>query len=197
MVVDQREELTNLQKKTLRNQLNPHFMFNSLSCLAEMIHSDPDSAENYVIKLSNTYRFLLNHLDCDYATLDESVRFIRNYVQMQEVRVAGTIILEIDDLHGASDERLFSMSLQLLVENAIKHNWPSEDETLNISIRREGNNIVVRNNKFAHSEHHESHGIGLETIMQRYRLEGVREPVITQDDESFEVKLRIIKKKLS
>lgn len=191
-VVSQGQALNDLQKQTLRNNLNPHFVLNSLSSIAELIHSDPYKAEDYVVGLSRAYRFMLTHLEHDCVTIDESCAFIKQYVKLQNVRVPGTIQLEIDNLKPKANECLFSLSLQLLVENAIKHNYPDVGETLEINISREDDEIVVRNNRSKKHVSKESFGLGLESLTRRYQLQYMPVPVVRDCDEYFEVRMKII-----
>ena len=109
-----------LQKKYLKLQLDPHFVFNSLSSLTGMIEETPKQAEDYVVKLSHTYRYILRHIDCDYTSLSEAADFIKTYVSMLNMRYDGNIELDIADLHTHEDECVLSLSLQLLIENAVK-----------------------------------------------------------------------------
>jgi len=192
MAVKQNKELVDWQKKALRSQLNPHFVFNSLNSLAELIHSNPDTAEEYVLRLSRAYRYVLSHLENDYARLDESCSFVCDYVALQQLRVPGKITLAIDDMNASMCDCLFSLSMQVLVENAIKHSFPVAGQELKIMISRHGDEIVMRNNLLGDSKAQASFGLGLETLIKRYRLEGMAEPVITLDDRCFEVKMKLL-----
>ncbi len=202
MVIRQKDQLTTLQKKALKSQLDPHFIFNSLSALTELIHQNPRQAEDYVVRLSRVYRYILSFLEEDYCTLNDSVRFIQDYVALQEIRLPGKIALQIDTLEDGTEQLyLFPLSLQLLVENAIKHNFPEEDEVLYIHILREADKIVVRNNTkvidtqvmLKNGQIEDSFGIGLETLRQRYQMEGVTGFEVTSDVSYFEVKMPLLK----
>lgn len=196
IVVNQNSQLAELQKKALKNQLDPHFVFNSLSSLAELIHQDPDRAESYVIRVSRAFRFLLSHIEDDYSNLSESIKVIKDYAAIQQIRLQGKLELDINVDHYTNDEYLYVMCLQLLVENAIKHNQPEENETLRIYILREGNEIIVRNKikQGAKSSVKSpvSFGIGLRALTRRYEIDNQPLPVIKNDGEWYEVRISII-----
>lgn len=199
MVIRQKDELTMLQKKALKSQLDPHFVFNSLSALTELIHQNPTQAEGYVIRLSRVYRYILSRLEEDYATLSESLSFVEDYVALQEIRLPGKIGLKIDIQEEGANEYLFPLSLQLLIENAVKHNFPDEDEVLFIHILREDDEIIVRNSMKTDPEvptpigTNPSFGIGLETLRQRYLMEGMPEPTVKVFERWFEVRMKLVK----
>lgn len=193
IVLRQKDELILLQKRVLKSQLDPHFVFNSLSTLAELIRQNPTQAEDYVIRLSRTYRYILSHMEHDYATLEESLDFIRDYVSLQQIRLDGKVHLDIDVPDSSQPFYLFPMALLLLVENAIKHNRPPKNETLHIEIFRDNAELVVRNNIHSARIFSESFGVGLESLRKRYLLEGLNAPVCCYDGQSFEVRVLLLK----
>lgn len=193
IVIRQKDELNRLQKKILKSNLDPHFVFNSLSILAELIHQNPIQAENYVIQLSRTYRYILSHLEQDYADIDESINFIKDYIALQKIRLDGQIELSIELQGPQTDRKIFPMALQLLIENAIKHNCPNAGETLHITILATDTHIVVRNSMKASKRPLKSYGIGLESLRKRYLMEGMPAPTITYNGEWYEVSLPVLK----
>lgn len=187
-----------LQRRYLMLQLDPHFVFNSLSSLAGMIEESPKMAEEYVVKLSHIYRYILQHIDKDYMTIGEGIDFIQSYVSLLNMRYDNGIVLKSDHLCGASDECILSLSLQLIIENAVKHNSPQGGKTLLIEVSRLGNMLVIKNNRLYTGSHNdqtiESYGIGISNLKQRYRLEGQEDPTFIATEDTFEVRLPIIKK---
>lgn len=177
MIVLKGKENLALQKRYLMMQLDPHFVFNSLSSLAGMIGEDPKMAEDYVVKLSHIYRYILQQIDKEYITL----------------------VLHADDLYGDRDECILSLSLQLIIENAVKHNCPQSSTELHVSLGRQGDMLVIKNNRIytnlTNDQSIESYGIGISNLKQRYRLEGEAEPEFIAHKDSFEVRLPIIKRK--
>lgn len=199
MIVLKGKENLALQKRYLMMQLDPHFVFNSLSSLAGMIGEDPKMAENYVVKLSHIYRYILQHIDKEYITLADGTDFIKSYLGLLNMRYDNAIVLHADDLHGDRDECILSLSLQLIIENAVKHNCPQNGTGLHVSLGRQGDMLVIKNNRIYTNNNNdqsiESYGIGISNLKQRYRLEGEAEPEFITHKDSFEVRLPIIKRK--
>lgn len=187
-----------LQKKYLKLQLDSHFMFNSLSSLAGMIEEDPHMAEEYTVRLSHIYRHILRHIDRDYISISEGIAFIRAYVEMLNMRYDNSICLSAEGVWGEDDEHILSLSLQLLIENAVKHNYPQRNEKLRIEISRQGNMLTIRNNRiYTHGrngQNAESYGIGISNLQQRYKLECTESIKVNASPEYFEVILPIIKR---
>lgn len=198
VVINKTRENFALQKKYLKLQLNPHFVFNSLSSLTGMIETDQEMAEQYVVKLSHIYRHILSYIENDYITIDEGLHFSKEYVDMLNMRYQNKIELQIVDCQSIRNEYLLSQSLQLLIENAVKHNSPTGDEKLIIKISRLDDMLVVRNNRLytygRNDQRIESYGIGLNNLERRYEMECDRKPIITGDEDFFEVKLPILRK---
>lgn len=194
VILKQNQDIAEFKKQILKNNLTPHFVFNSLNVLAELIYQDQEKAEQYTIHFSNLYRYILSNIDCDYSTLEDSLKVVQDYIALQEVRVIGNIKLTIDVPTLNGNQYLFSMSLQTLIENAIKHNTPDCNETLLISIGKVGNNIFVRNKIKENKSNPESYGIGLETLFQRYRMDNLPVPEINCNDGYYEVRMPIITK---
>ncbi len=197
VVIQRNRENFDLQKKYLKLQLNPHFVFNSLSSLAGMIGTDQEMAEEYVVKLSHIYRKMLNHIEKDYITISEALEFSRIYVDMLNMRYENNIELEIEDCNGAGNECILSMSLQLLIENAVKHNAPVGDEKLCIRISRTKDYLSIWNNRLyargRNDQKIESYGIGLSNLERRYVMECGEKPKISETESSFEVELPILR----
>jgi len=194
MAIRQKDELVAMQKRALKRQLDPHFVFNSLSSLAELTHESPEKAEHYVVKLSKVYRYILSHIEQDYSSVEDSIHFIQDYVALQEIRLMGKVELQVDAFPVEQNEMLLPMSLQLLVENAIKHNPPTSEKPLIIQISRENDKLVVRNTVFTVNEPVTSFGIGLESLRERCQIEGLTPPEMHILDGWFEVRVPIIKK---
>ena len=115
------------------------------------------------------------------------------------MRYDNAIVLHADDLHGDRDECILSLSLQLIIENAVKHNCPQSGIELHVSLGRQGDMLVIKNNRIYANHNNdqsvESYGIGISNLKQRYRLEGEAEPEFIAHQDSFEVRLPIIKRK--
>ena len=196
-VIMKNKENIELQKKYLKLQMDPHFVFNSLSALAGMIEENPRMAEDYVVKLSHIYRYILQHIDNDYMSISKGKEFIKAYVDLLNTRYNDNIVLNDEGLRGESDECIFSLSLQLLIENAVKHNSPYKGNILWIDISRQDDMFVIKNNIICPLDKKQviaSTGLGINNLKRRYRLECGKEPQFIVNEGSFEVKLPIIKK---
>lgn len=187
-----------LQKKYLKLQLDPHFVFNSLSSLAGMIEAEPGRAEKYVVRLAQVYRYTLRNIDQDYITVCEAMNFARTYVSLLNLRYDDKIILESDDEEADGKDKILALSLQLLIENAVKHNSPQENDPLHIQLSVRNNMLVIKNNRiYAHGHNDqiiESYGIGLKNLKQRYELECGKKISYSVTNGYFEIHLPIIKK---
>ena len=188
-----------LQKKYLKLQLDPHFVFNSLSSLAGMIEDEPQRAEEYVVRLSQVYRYMLFNIDQDYITISEAMDFTRTYVSLLNLKYNDKIILELDEEKVKEEDRILALSIQLLIENAVKHNSPQENNPLHIQISVQDNMLAIKNNRIYFHRHNdqivESYGIGLKNLKQRYELECGKEIGYSVTHDFFEIRMPIIKKK--
>lgn len=197
-IIKNKEANITLQKRYLKLQLDPHFVFNSLASLVGMISLDPPKAEKYAIKLSHIYRHILNHIDNDYITLADAKSFAEEYVDMLNLRYDNHIVLHTNLLNNNEKEYILSLSLQLLIENAVKHNPPSLNVPLHICILKQENVIIVRNNRIdtttPNDSIYQSYHLGLENLTKRYLFETKLKPSIICTEKLFEVKLPIIRK---
>jgi LytS/YehU family sensor histidine kinase len=164
-----KQESTLAKFESLRNQVNPHFLFNSLNALTNLVYEDPDKAAKFIKQLSEVYRYLLETRDKEVVQLDEEEKFLKSYLYLQEIRFGSklTISVSLDD----SECMVAPLALQMLVENAIKHNEISEEHPLHIRLFVEPGFVVVENNlqpKRILGE--ESPGVGLENICKRYEF---------------------------
>ncbi len=196
LIVSRQKEVIELKKRELKQQLDPHFIFNSLSILAGLTRVDAKAAEEYTVRLAKNYRYIINNVDQELVTIHEAIKQVQNYAYLLQVRFPKHIQFDVSGIAARTNECLLSLSLQLLVENAVKHNFPNEDHTLCISIRREGDDIVVSNNlkQGGNRTNTPSCGIGLSNLRQRYLLISDKLPVISMKNGFFEVRLPIIKK---
>ena len=198
IIILKNKENVCLQKKYLKLQLDPHFVFNSLSSLAGMIEDEPQRAEEYVVRLSQVYRYTLFNIDQDYMTISEAMDFARTFVSLLNLKYNDKIILELDEEKVKGEDRILALSIQLLIENAVKHNSPQENRPLHIQISVQENMLTIKNNRiYFHGRNDqiaESYGIGLKNLRQRYELECGKKIGYSFTRDSFEIRLPIIKK---
>jgi hypothetical protein len=186
-----REQLA-LQYETLKSQVNPHFLFNSLNAVTSLISTDPDKAILFVKKLSEVFRYVLEQKDNEIITLDTELQFLDSYIFLQKIRFGENLTVNID----VSDRKLLivPLSLQLLIENAIKHNVISKEHPLTINITsKEGNYLVVSNN-LKKKRALTSNNLGLENIRSRYQFFTTNPLIVTESESEFRVEIPLIEK---
>ena len=158
-----------------------------------MIGEDPKMAEDYVVKLSHIYRYILQHIDKKYITLADGTDFIKSYIGLFNMRYDNAIVLHADDLHGDRNECILSLSLQLIIENAVKHNSITGGNPLHIRIRTEGESFLIENNYTPRSDgDKESLGMGLERIRSVYRFYTEENISISVGDGTFRCRLPLL-----
>ena len=180
----EKEQISN-QLAGLRHQLSPHFLFNSFNALQSLIEEDPQKAQQFVQQLSGMYRYTLVNAEEPLVPLSDELHFIEKYLYLQQVRFGKNLKSTIDAEPGCMNMLLPSLSLQILVENAIKHNIVSASRPLHISILESGNQIQVINELQPRADTGTNTGIGLENLFKRYQLLNAGEPVIRRDDGKF------------
>jgi hypothetical protein len=189
-----REEQLIFQYETLKSQVNPHFLFNSLNTLSSLVYRDPELSDKFINKLSSIYRYILENMNVDLVNLAQEIEFIRKYFELQQVRDNGKIELEIRiDRPEAYD--ILPISLQLLMENAFKHNAATREKPLKLRISLDDKNQVVEfSNNFQPKVQMEgSNGIGLKNLGERIKLTLHREMEILKHDETFLVRVPVKK----
>lgn len=180
------------QYESLKNQINPHFLFNSLNALTHLVYEDQDQAALFIRKLAEVYRYVLDTHEKEVVPLAEEVTFIQSYIFLHKIRFEDNLQMEVQ---LPEDENLMlpPLSLQMLLENAIKHNEISDAHPLHICITQEGEHIVVRNNLQKKSLKEYSSGLGLQNIRSRYEQLSNLSVEILEDLHSFTVKLPLLK----
>ena len=171
----------------LKNQLDPHFLFNSLNVLTSLIDENPDNAQKFTTSLSKVYRYVLEQKNKDMVTVDEELAFAKTYMSLLKMRFEDSIIFDIPDRASNLESKVVPLSLQLLLENAVKHNMVTSSKPLHIKIYEEGNALVIANNLQPKQIVKKSSGVGLSNIKQRYSLLTDRKLIINQNASSFAV----------
>jgi hypothetical protein len=187
-----REENLIFQNETLKNQINPHFLFNSLNTLSALVSSQPDIAEEFIHRLSSIYRYILENSSKDRLALSVELSFIRDYFFLHKIRDDGKIQLEIN-VDETDDSEILPVSLQILVENAVKHNKATRESPLVISIFIENKYVVVKNNLQKMAVKLESTQIGLRNLARRISLNTGKTIIIEETSTEFIVKIPLIK----
>lgn len=178
--------------ESLKNQVNPHFLFNSLNALTNLVYEDQDKAVKFIKQLSEVYRYVLDTREKEVVPLEEEIRFLRAYLFLQQIRFGSKLVVEID-IHNAGEIRIAPLALQMLLENAIKHNIVSEADPLRIRVHTNSHYIIVENNIQKKAMLGEpSLGVGLENIRKRYEFLSTVRVEVNQDQSRFQVKLPVL-----
>lgn len=188
-----KSETYKAELENLRNQINPHFLFNSLSTLQTLIHKNPISAEKYLLSLSDFYRKALLSNQANKTTLKTELETIKSYIFLLKTRFENGLIIEIDIDKESYHFNLPIFSLQLLIENSIKHNVVSNDNPLFINVYQEDlTSVTVTNNIQPKIKKEKSTETGLINLKKRYQLLGIDNGVvINQKDNYFHVTLKL------
>lgn len=180
------------QFEILKNQINPHFLFNSMNILSSLISTNPKKAIEFTTRFSKLYRSVLELREQLIISLDQELEFVRAYLFLQKMRFDDSLQLkiEIEDRHRESC--LPPFALQILVENAIKHNIISEDTPLNINISTSGNFVTVSNNLQPRGSVTDSTKIGLSNLKARYEM--ITDTTISfgEEDQYYIAKIPLI-----
>jgi two-component system, LytTR family, sensor kinase len=172
--------------ESLKEQINPHFLFNSLGTLRAMIHENDENAEQYLLRLSTVYRQYLTKRNHPTNTLSEELAFLDSYLYMLRFRYEDTFTLTTDLSECLGSRRLPVFCLQLLVENCIKHNVLSARRPLWVRIyEKEPGKLTVENNRQPKRTETDSLGIGLDNLRRRFRLLGVANAVTIEETETL------------
>ena len=178
----------------LVSQINPHFFFNSLNSLAMLIREhDEEKALTYIDRLSYTFRYIIQNGQNTLSTLDEELRFADAYSYLFRIRYADKLFFDVETDSSLGAWQLPALTLQPLIGNAVKHNTITKNRPFHISIRTEGEYLVVSNTIAPKLEPEPGTGIGLKNLDDRYRLITGRGIEVTDDGQTFTVRLPLSK----
>ncbi|MBC7493605.1 MAG: 2TM domain-containing protein, partial [Flavobacterium sp.] len=187
----------NAKFESLKNQIDPHFLFNSLNVLSSLIEENPDNAQKFTISLSKIYRYVLEQKDKELVTVAEELAFAKTYMNLLKMRFENSITFEIPENFNNDEAKVVPLSLQLLLENTIKHNIVSEQKPLHIKIFINQNNLVVQNDLQKKEVLGDRKGVGLQNIINRYAILTQREVAVVQANNQFSVYLPILTKQIN
>ncbi|MEQ9100143.1 MAG: histidine kinase [Imperialibacter sp.] len=180
------------QYEALKSQVNPHFLFNSLNVLTSLVHQDPDTAVKFIKKLSEVYRFVLESRKQELIDLSTELRFVKDYLFLQQIRFGDNLKYDISVPDPYMNKMVPPLSVQMLVENAIKHNEISQDHPLTIAISVDGETLRVSNTLQVKHTREPSSGTGLDNIKDRYEFLSGKKVIVTQENGKFEVTLPLL-----
>jgi len=184
------KELAAAKLESLKNQVNPHFLFNSFSVLTSLVEEDPKAAIKFISKLSDMYRYILEHDEKTVVTLEEELAFIDSYLFLLSMRHRSAIVVHKKLDLPAKNILIPPMSLQVLIENAVKHNAFSVDDPLQITVKNDGEKAIIVENEKRVKEHlTSSTQIGLKNLSKRLVLSAGKALEILDNDQTFQVRL--------
>jgi hypothetical protein len=185
----------NAQFESLKNQLDPHFLFNSLNVLSSLIDENPKQAQKFTASMSKIYRYVLEQKDKELVTVEDEIEFAKTYCDLLKTRFENSVDFEFDIKNEDLRQLVVPLSLQLLLENCIKHNFATSLKPLIIKVFSENDTLCIENNLQVREQMKESAGIGLANIVQRYSLLTKRNVFIEKSDDYFKVKLPMLSSK--
>jgi len=186
------KEKTLVQYDNLKNQLNPHFLFNSLSSLNSLIFENPQLASEFLQQLSKVYRYVLEHKEKNLVLLDTEIKFVKHYVQLLKARFEEGMDVTFDITEPALSKGITPVTLQILIENAMKHNTTQKSSPLDIKIFTEGDYLVVQNKMQKRQVIESSNGQGLENLKNLYHYLSEKEVMVEHDNDVFIVKIPLL-----
>jgi len=187
----------NAQFESLKNQLDPHFLFNSLNVLTALIDENPEQAQKFTTSMSKIYRYVLEQKDKEMVKVEDEIEFAKIYCNLLKTRFEDSVDFTFDINPDDLQKFVVPLSLQLLLENCIKHNFATSSKPLNIRIFTEGKFLSIENNLQVREQLKESAGIGLANIVQRYALLTKDNVFIEKTEQTFKVKIPILIEKKS
>lgn len=187
----------NAQFESLKNQLDPHFLFNSLNVLDSLIEENPVQAQRFTNSMSKIYRYVLEQKDKELVSVEEEIDFAKTYCELLKTRFEDAVTFDFNISEEDKKGFVVPLSLQLLLENSIKHNFATSSKPLNIKIFTEKRNLIIENNLQTRELPNKSTGVGLANIVSRYNLLTERNVFVEKSEAFFRVKLPILTEKLN
>lgn len=187
------KESIKLQYQALKNQVNPHFLFNSLNSLTSLVSQNQQQAIKFIKELSEVYRYILSHKDNELVRLVEEIDFAKKYVYLQKMRHDNGLQVDFQ-IQDEKELYVVPVSVQILIENAIKHNEASEENPLKIEVKNTSESLLVRNNLQPKMGILDSGGIGLSTLRGRYGFLTGKNVVTREENGHYLVELPVINK---
>ncbi|WP_276134979.1 sensor histidine kinase [Polluticoccus soli] len=187
----QREKF-DLQYHQLKNQVNPHYLFNTLTSLDGLIHTNPELASEFVRHMAKVYRYVLQHKENEVVSLDEELEFISHYIELLQIRYGAGINIHHNISAAAKERGIVMVTTQMLIDNAIKHNIINPNHPLKIIIWDEGDYLQVYNNKQLRRQIETSNKQGLAQLQQLYSYHSGKPVIIDDNDEHFTIKIPLL-----
>ncbi|AOW11465.1 histidine kinase [Flavobacterium gilvum] len=187
----------NAKFETLKNQIDPHFLFNSLNVLSSLIEENPENAQRFTTSLSKIYRYVLEQKDKELVSISEELSFAKTYMNLLKMRFENSLFYELPETNINPEAKVVPLSLQLLLENTVKHNVVSEQKPLHIRIFIDGDYLAIQNDFQKKEVMQSREGVGLQNIVDRYGIITNRKVLIEQNEQTFTVRIPILTKQIS
>ncbi|MFI0491471.1 histidine kinase [Flavobacterium sp.] len=194
----------NAKFESLKNQIDPHFLFNSLNVLSSLIEENPENAQRFTTSLSKVYRYVLEQKDKELVPIEEELAFAKTYMNLLKMRFENSLSYELPANYeeialslAMKEMKVVPLSLQLLLENAVKHNVVSEQRPLHIKIFIKDDFLCIENNFQKKEVLQDRQGVGLENIINRYGIITNRKVIIDQNQQTYTVKIPILTKQIT
>jgi LytS/YehU family sensor histidine kinase len=180
--------------EALKNQIDPHFIFNSLNALSHLIEVKPEKAKQFNDTLADVYRYILHNKGRDMVLLGEEMQFLEDYFSLLKIRFENAIQLNNKVLREKYESCLVPpISLQVLIENAVKHNEFSDTNPLVIDMEMQHEELIIKNQVHKKTLRRASSKIGLQNLNERYRLTTLKGIVVKEEENYFTVMLPVLK----
>jgi two-component system, LytTR family, sensor kinase len=186
------KEASMMRYHHLKNQVNPHFLFNTFTSLDGLVQTDPQLASEFIRHLSKVYRYLLEHKENEVVSLETEVDFIRHYISLLQVRYKDAVEIELDISPAAMEKGIVMVTLQMLIDNAIKHNIVQAGAPLKIRVWDAGDYLHVANNKQLRKQIESSTKQGLKQLQELYTFLTGNAVAINNREHSFEINLPLL-----
>jgi len=185
-------EVTTSKYNSLKSQISPHFLFNSLNTLTSLMYEDRDLASDFVTRLAACYRYILDNREDDLVSLEKELQFLDAFIFMMKVRHDGSITINTDIKESQKVLLIPTLSIQMLVENALKHNYYSKEQPIHIDIFTEHDNLVVKNNIRKRKDSTSSLQLGLANIKKRYAFYTQQNVNVVDNNQDFRVAMPLL-----
>ncbi|MBL0684994.1 sensor histidine kinase [Aquimarina mytili] len=190
-----KKEAMTSKYKSLKNQISPHFLFNSLNTLTSLMYEDRDLASDFVSRLASCYRYILDNREEDLASLEKELSFLDSFIFMMNVRHEGALSINTHVSINPKEYLIPTLALQMLVENALKHNYYSKEQPLEIAILSVNtSSIIIQNNMHVRKQKEKSTKLGLKNIQKRYAFYTNEKVKIETQNGFFKVTIPLLSK---
>ncbi|WP_461302366.1 sensor histidine kinase [Aureisphaera sp.] len=190
-----KKEVVTSKYKSLKSQISPHFLFNSLNTLTSLMYEDRDLASDFVSRLASCYRYILDNREEDLVSLEKELNFLDSFMFMMNVRHEGALHIKTNIQITTTEYLIPTLTLQMLVENAMKHNFYSKEKPMEILVETRGKQRLVVQNTYRKRElKEESTGLGIQNIKNRFAFYTSQEVLVEEGNGLFRVEIPLLPK---